>query len=95
MTPTQRFHWVVDEVLHYMWDPIGIAGTPEARNEYRGYVAKVADLALVNDEAGITAFLRKMETDHMGVAGDASRCADVADAVMRWKVHLVDEARVH
>jgi hypothetical protein len=30
-----------------------------------------------------------METMHMGVAGDASRCADVADCVMRWKAVLM------
>lgn len=93
MSPTQRFQLIVDEVLHYKWDPIGVAETPEARNEYSGYVPKVVDLALVNDEGGIAAFLRKMETIHMGVVGDASRCSDVADAVMRWKVHLIDEIR--
>ena len=27
----------VDEVLHYLWDPIGVAGIPEARDEYYGY----------------------------------------------------------
>nr|MBP8879029.1 hypothetical protein [Flavobacteriales bacterium] len=91
MTPEQRFSIIVDEVLHYMWDPIGVAGTPEARDEYQGYVARVVELALANDEDGITAYLRTMETKHMGVAGDQRRCADVADAVMSWKLNLLGE----
>lgn len=24
----------VDEVLHFIWDPIGVRGFPEARDEY-------------------------------------------------------------
>jgi hypothetical protein len=27
-----------DEVLHYIWDPIGVAGVPEARDEYDSYL---------------------------------------------------------
>jgi hypothetical protein len=93
MSPTQRFHLVVDEVLHYMWDPIGVAGTPEARYEYAGYVARVVQFALTNDEEGIKGYLRRMETQHMGVVGDVVRCAEVADSVMRWKMHLVGEVQ--
>jgi hypothetical protein len=31
----------VDEVLHYVWDPIGVAGAPRARDEYFSYLPKV------------------------------------------------------
>lgn len=31
----------VDEVLHYIWDPIGVAGVPEARDEYDAYIPSV------------------------------------------------------
>ena len=27
----------VDEVLHYLWDPIGLSEIPEARDEYSSY----------------------------------------------------------
>jgi hypothetical protein len=26
----------VEEILHYMWDPIAVAGEPQARDEYDG-----------------------------------------------------------
>ena len=89
MTAEQRLRLVIDEILHYMWDPIGVAGTPEARDEYAGYVGKVLAYALEENEPAIHQYLREMETKHMGVAGDASRCADVADCVMRWKAALM------
>lgn len=28
----------VDEVLFYVWDPIGVANSPAARDEYYGYL---------------------------------------------------------
>lgn len=34
----------IDEVLHYRWDPIGVAGVPQARDEYESYVPQVFQL---------------------------------------------------
>ena len=31
----------VDEVLHYLWDPIGVSGVPAARDEYESYAGVV------------------------------------------------------
>ena len=31
----------VDEVLHYIWDPIGVAGAPMARDEYYAYLPQI------------------------------------------------------
>jgi hypothetical protein len=31
-------HQTVGEGLHYLWDPIGVAGASQARDEYAGYV---------------------------------------------------------
>jgi len=31
-----------DEVLHYLWDPIGVAGAPGARDEYWSYLPPLA-----------------------------------------------------
>ena len=59
----------VDEVLLYMWDPIGVAGCPEARDEYHGYLPHVFSL-LVNQGTAedIVAYLVKIETDNMGLS---------------------------
>lgn len=31
----------INEVLYYVWDPIGVADTPRARDEYDSYVLQV------------------------------------------------------
>ena len=33
-----------DELLHYLWDPIGVAGSPGARDEYASYLPDLVDL---------------------------------------------------
>ena len=35
----------VDEVLHYLWDPIGVAEEPWARDEYYSYLPKMNRMA--------------------------------------------------
>ena len=35
-----------DETLHYMWDPIGVAGIVQARDEYQSYLPQVFQLVL-------------------------------------------------
>jgi hypothetical protein len=34
----------VNEVLHYIWDPIGVRGEPRARDEYDSYAPEVYSL---------------------------------------------------
>ena len=36
-----ELHRRTDEVLHYIWDPIGVSGVPTARDEYSGYVPRL------------------------------------------------------
>lgn len=37
----------IDEVIHYIWDPIGINGAPKARDEYYSYLPEI--LRIVED----------------------------------------------
>ncbi len=41
----------VDEVLYYVWDPIGVSDEPFARGEYHSYVPRVSQLVKESDEA--------------------------------------------
>ena len=50
LSPEQtELYRATDEVLHYIWDPIGVSGSPYARDEYWGYLPKVFKM-LVNDD---------------------------------------------
>ena len=39
--PDMELYRATDEVLHYLWDPMGIAGAPGARDDYYTYLPKV------------------------------------------------------
>ena len=51
----------VDEILFYLWDPIGVCDIPMARDEYQSYLPKVFKL-LINDSKDheVSAYLLKL-----------------------------------
>ena len=59
----------VDEVLHYVWDPIGVGGCPEARDEYYAYLPHVYAM-LTRDARSeeIIEFLAATEVHHIGLS---------------------------
>jgi hypothetical protein len=74
-----------DEVLHYVWDPIGVAEYPGARDEYHMYLPQV--FSLVKDgapEEKIVSFLVDIEVARMGLAGNAVRAQKTAETLIRW-----------
>jgi len=79
----------VDEVLHYLWDPIGVAGAPEARDEYHSYLPHVFSLLqrdAPSDE--ITSFLLTTAAEHMGLSGRRQlrkRAMEVTETLQRWR----------
>jgi hypothetical protein len=79
----------VDEVLHYIWDPIGVAGTPEARDEYQSYLPHVFSLLIQHaPDSEITAFLTKIETETMGLSGSRraqKHAAEVTQILTRYR----------
>jgi hypothetical protein len=83
----------VDEILYWVWDPIGVNGTSYARGEYTGYVGRVVSL-LVSDvpedekRSSIAARLDDFATDHMGSAPPRSTGAAVErllDLYAAWR----------
>jgi len=41
----------VDEVLHYIWDPVGVFDQPYARDEYYSYTATIYSLLKENKDS--------------------------------------------
>lgn len=61
------------------WGPIGISDVAKVADEYDTYVAPIADLvAARNGPDEVAAYLLKIETDRMGLKGDAARARSVA-----------------
>jgi hypothetical protein len=79
-----------DEVLHYIWDPIGVSTAPEARDEYYSYLPQV--FKLLKSEAGaesIAAYLTEVATQRMGLGENHKRDLEIAELLLHWQ-HIVN-----
>jgi hypothetical protein len=79
----------VDEVLHYLWDPIGVSGMPMARDEYQSYVPQV--VTLLNESANaeqIVSYLNEVVTKRMGLSENADAALQVVAVLLDWKAVL-------
>jgi len=82
----------VDEILHYVWDPIGISDTPEMRDEYHGYVPQVFGLLRNGgDEEAIASYLGKVVSERMGLSINAEHDKKIARLLLDWKEFLDDQ----
>jgi hypothetical protein len=81
-----RLHERVDDALHRVWDPIGIACEPGARDEYRSYVPRVVGMLREGaDEAALSAYLEHVTTVSMGLPADERHAAHVARLLIEAK----------
>jgi hypothetical protein len=79
----------VDEVLYYVWDPIGVAHSPAARDEYQGYLLKVfAMLQEGADAASVAAYLDAVAMDRMGLHEKGEHSKRVAELLLDWKTEI-------
>ena len=91
MTEDQpRFHKLLqgyaDEILHWQWDPIGIAGEPYARDEYDGYVPSVVRLLLEDrSQEEIAEHLCGLETGPMGLVRNTPRALETAETLLAYR----------
>lgn len=75
-----------DEVLHYLWDPIGLSDMPAARDEYEGYLPMVFDLLTKGaDPQAIAQFLLGIEREGMGLAGDPVKASRVVEILIEYR----------
>jgi hypothetical protein len=77
----------VREILMREWDPVGVAGSPEAADEYDSYVGAVyvmlMDQRATQDQ--IAAYLYDITTGHMGMTGSPpllQACENAAAALI-------------
>ncbi len=76
----------VDEVLFYVWDPIGVSGEPSARAEYENYVSKVLDSVERNDDIEpISSHLADIARNQIGLSPNKERCDHTAKLLLEHK----------
>jgi hypothetical protein len=80
----------LDEVIHYLWDPIGVSGVPEARDEYYSYLPKL--LELLKKESSLDEIadcLGWITSERMGLGTNRARDLDIAEILVGWKENLL------
>ena len=81
----------VDEVLYYVWDPIGVSDSPYARGEYESYVPKVLQLVTDNDDIEpISAHLADIIRTRMALTPNKQGCDDAATLLLQHKSAIKD-----
>lgn len=81
-----------DEVLHYVWDPIGVSGRVATRDEYDAYVPLV--FSLVNENASsseIADTLVRFVAERMELTPDRQKAQDVAELLVEWRTRINDD----
>jgi hypothetical protein len=66
-----RVRNAVRHILMSQWDPIGVSDTPEAADEYDGYIGSICDLlARKASDKELAAYLREIEMNRMGLTDE-------------------------
>jgi hypothetical protein len=83
--PDEELYRRVDEILHYIWDPIGISGYPRAPDEYNTYLPRVFGLLKENANAErIAEYLFEVSTERMGPNERRKKDLEVAAILLDW-----------
>ena len=80
-----------DEVLHFLWDPVGVSGHPSSRDEYYGYIPAIFEL-VKNDAAAedIVHALNNLESDQMGLRPNKDNACNVANILLEWRAWIYE-----
>jgi hypothetical protein len=75
-----------DEVLHYVWDPIGVASQPQARDEYQAYLPKVFGMLQDHsDPQSIAEYLTTITVERMRLSPRPAHDLSIAKLLAEWK----------
>jgi hypothetical protein len=88
---TEELRRRVDEILYYIWDPIGVAAEPGTRDEYERYVAELLlILEKRADAKQIAAYLDDIAKNRMRLQPNDKHSLAVARLVLAWKSSLLE-----
>ncbi len=79
----------VDEVLYYVWDPIGVSTCPAARDEYQRYLPEV--FAMLQERLcapSIEAYLNDVVTTRMCLEASPAHSKRVVELLLDWKIEI-------
>jgi hypothetical protein len=76
----------IDEVLFYIWDPIGVGPNPDARTEYRSYAKTILKFLSDNpDRHAVQKYLCEIEAGMLAQPANERRAEEVVELIMSHK----------
>lgn len=85
----KELYRAVDEVLHYVWDPIGIFDMPQARDEYHGYLPEILGLLQSGGtQEQVAAYLSNIISTRMELSENPVHDLEVAKMLINWRKHI-------
>jgi len=82
----------VDEVLHYIWDPVGVFDQPDARDEYYSYIPIIFHLLNDNrDSQEIEDKLFQIGLDRMGLTISRDKIKKTVDLIIAYRSIIFSE----
>jgi hypothetical protein len=75
----------IDEVLYYVWDPIGVSEIPAAREEYSSYTRVILEYVLAEDLKKVAHQLNNIQVDSMGLLVTEEKNLVVAEQLLDFK----------
>jgi hypothetical protein len=89
----KQYNAAVCSILLHAWDPIGVAGIPEAQGEYNTYAGEVASLLMRGEpRQKLIDHLWLIETDNMGLPGNRLRTEAAADRLLQLRREIDGDA---
>ena len=88
----KKLYRQMDEIIHYMWDPIGVAGEPGARDEYHSYLPIIFRHVLENlPIEKVAIHLADIEEGLMGSSPNKKKALKIAGILHKTKIAIIDE----
>lgn len=86
----QLFKQRIEEILYYVWDPIGVNDFgPASWGEYDSYAGVVWHMALEGkSQSEISTYLTSVVVDRMELPAKSRKDDAVAELVLDWKEHI-------
>jgi len=86
-----QLHRLCNEVLFYVWDPIGVCTDAAARDEYDSYAKRVfRHLQDDQNAEKIADYLSHVRTVSMGMSPAPGKDRDVAELLVAWRESVRD-----
>ena len=79
----------IDEVVHYLWDPICVAYAPAARDEYRMYIPEIFQKTVDGaDKSELASYLDYIRVERMCLPANYKQDELVASALLEWRDYI-------